>query len=336
MTKLSVPNVIRLNTPIKMYGVYRRHILDEPSFVEYVLNQKMDRETLLRVHGVSANTFNLSQYIYRDKYSAELRALKHHRYATAMKGNVRGAKDQPGVVIDKDKLQKMLNDGASLSVMAEHFKTSAWFVRANMKRLSLSRNGKLPFKMQRLDGHYLAQLEALSPGLTAAAHNHYTNPLAYFDRLHYAFLKTIELVWFIKEQAQSHDYYLAKKKIPKSHIAWSQNRSETLLSLGLLNAGIPHIREYAFYKNYRADFYFPEIKLLVEIDGEYHTTDAATRLRDKQRHRHARRLGYIIVRFTTARIKRDLPWVIEQIRVLLLEKSPASGHSGCKMSGTSA
>lgn len=74
------------------------------------------------------------------------------------------------------------------------------------------------------------------------------------------------------------------KKLSLSDIAASNRKkrlentteSEILFANLLSKARIKHKREYVFYPKksfYIADFYIPEVKLVIEIDGKYHEED---------------------------------------------------------------
>ncbi|MBN2157882.1 MAG: endonuclease domain-containing protein [Spirochaetes bacterium] len=64
---------------------------------------------------------------------------------------------------------------------------------------------------------------------------------------------------------------------------------------------------------YIVDFYCPELKLVVEIDGEYHLNIEVIEY-DKNRERYLRELGIKIVRFTNDEILTGIEPVVEKIR----------------------
>lgn len=65
-------------------------------------------------------------------------------------------------------------------------------------------------------------------------------------------------------------------------------------------------------KNYVIDFYCPELKLVVEADGETHYTEEG-KLHDKKKDKNLNDLGILILRFTNPQIKQNLDGVIKQI-----------------------
>ena len=330
-SSLSKPIVVRLDTALAK--TKRRMVLDEPSFIEFILKRGLSREMLLAEWGISHHAYNSSIELYSSKYGEELFNLKHRRYSKAMRGNKRGAREHPAVLLDKEKLTKAVASGKKLSVLAEEFQTTEWFLRANVRHLGLEKDGELPNRMQRVDHEYLDRLEIFSPGIANAAKKFYDDPHKFYLILYEAFCKVSEIIWFIKEQSKTHSYYREKGKIPKDHICWSNNQYEMRLSKALQESGILHIREFAFYKNYRADFSFPGFKLLVEIDGGFHEKED-TVVRDAKKEAAAKKLGYKTLRFSTSQVLENIKCIVEQIEKSLREEFQASSLLVRKGSGT--
>lgn len=63
---------------------------------------------------------------------------------------------------------------------------------------------------------------------------------------------------------------------------------------------------------YIVDFYCPEMKIIIEIDGETHFTDEQKAL-DSKREDYLRSLGLKIVRYTNDEIMKNLEGVLEDI-----------------------
>jgi len=70
-------------------------------------------------------------------------------------------------------------------------------------------------------------------------------------------------------------------------------------------------RQYSIGK-YVADFYCPEIKLVVEIDGGQHFEDETIKY-DLERTKYFNDLGIIVVRYTNADVKRNLISVMDDL-----------------------
>lgn len=307
-TKFS-PQFIRLDQPLKG----RRKVLSEDSFKRLLLEEKLTMQEIEDRYGIAHQTLNCTLRYWAQKYGAELRAVQSAHYARAMKGNKRGEKAQPAVVLPKEELSRLLKKGFSLPNIARRLGTSEWFVKENVTFHGLVKNLQLPRYATDVDLAYLEKLEQFSPGITQAMQTYYADPHKFFRALYLAHLRVQELVWFIQEWAKTCNTYREHKKIPKDHISWKVNQYEMRLSMALLEQGIPHVREFAFYKNYLADFFFPGTKLMLELDGEYHRMDAATKVRDLKRSKIAKRLGYQTLRVPNSEVIKDLPSVVQKV-----------------------
>lgn len=303
----------RLDEALLIYGARRYMVLTEECFIEYALRRALTRQQLMQDHHVPHNVVHTSFAYYEKRYAAEIDAVKRTHYSTAMRSNRRGVREQPAVTLDAAALRTAVERGLSIRAIAAMFNTTAWFIRANMRHHGIASAGHLPYSMQCADEHYLEQLEQFAPGLLDAARSYQDNPAPYYEKLYVAFMAITELRWFVKERTWAYKGLRATGQLPASHLCWSDNRFEILLSQALLARGIHHQREYALSGGCRADFAFPEQHVLVEIDGEYHTADPATRVRDRRKTQWARRHGFKVLRFTTRDVQRRTPWVIEQI-----------------------
>lgn len=314
-----VPNIIRLDSPI--YDKSQRPhslILDEPSFVELVINNTLSRKELQKL-GVSSHVMYASFRLYKDKYYDELMLSKAKKISKSQKERKRLTKDKPEVVLDSKVLCGLLEKGYSVFRIAKELNTTEWFVRRNLEYYNLATYTKLPGRFLDQDQEYLDTLELFSPGLKDACYTYYSNPEAFFDKLYKAHTKVQELSWFIKDLASSYSYYRESGKVSKNHICWSSNASEIKLSLVLLENGIEHIRQYPLFKNFMLDFYLPKYKLGVEIDGEYHSQED-TRIRDDKKNQLCQEKGITLMRFTTKEIKENIPKCITKIQNFISEK----------------
>lgn len=304
---------VRLDPPI----LGRRRALSEKSFVQIVLKEGLTEEEARKKYNFSHHTWHNSMNAYKKKYAKKIREWQYKHYARSKWGNRYGQKEKPAVVLEKELLADMLRRRMGLYQIAEALDVSAWFVRENIKLHDLSLTDRLPIKMQKVDLAFLERLEPFCHGITVQARAYYENPHLFFQKLYKAYIRLNELVWFVKEQAAAHAYYVEKGVVPRDHICWSPNRGEMRLSLGLLEKKVPHIRQYTFHGNYVADFAFPGTALLVEVDGDYHRKDTATKRRDKRRAAKAQELGYKVLHFTDKEVFADLPHVVRFIRAEL-------------------
>ncbi len=76
-------------------------------------------------------------------------------------------------------------------------------------------------------------------------------------------------------------------------------------------AGMKFWREYPI-PPYTADFCCVQLKLVVEVDGEHHHTDAG-RLYDKRRDRFLTKQGYTVLRFPGYEVERELSSILHVI-----------------------
>ncbi len=75
--------------------------------------------------------------------------------------------------------------------------------------------------------------------------------------------------------------------------------------------GLRFRRQHA-YEAYIFDFYCPEFKLIIEVDGGYHDTDFQTE-KDTERDDYLLACGFRIVRLTNAEVLHQLPTALSKI-----------------------
>jgi very-short-patch-repair endonuclease len=83
---------------------------------------------------------------------------------------------------------------------------------------------------------------------------------------------------------------------------WGQIRSNQL--------GVAFRRQVPIGR-YIADFLAPSVRLIVEVDGGYHSQRAAA---DARRDRNLRRLGYTILHLEAALILQQMPLAVNMVR----------------------
>ena len=110
-------------------------------------------------------------------------------------------------------------------------------------------------------------------------------------------------------------------------ILWNRIRGKQL--------GVKFRRQYTI-ENRILDFYVPEIRLGIEIDGESHFEKSALRARELQNDRQLFLKHQItIIRFLNSEVIRELDGVIEKIRFEIIKRkspsvSPPSAEEGEK------
>lgn len=66
-------------------------------------------------------------------------------------------------------------------------------------------------------------------------------------------------------------------------------------------------------ENFVVDFYCPEERLIIELDGQHHFSPDG-QAHDAQRDQRLAELGYLVLRFENERLITDLPAVLDQIQ----------------------
>jgi very-short-patch-repair endonuclease len=75
-------------------------------------------------------------------------------------------------------------------------------------------------------------------------------------------------------------------------------------------------RQVPLVGRFVADMYAPEVRLVVEVDGAYHSRRADD---DARRDRALERAGYHVLRIDDALVMRDLPAAVERVREQIAE-----------------
>ncbi len=76
--------------------------------------------------------------------------------------------------------------------------------------------------------------------------------------------------------------------------------------------GVKFRRQHGI-SHYIVDFYSPECKLVIELDGDSHYTDAAQQ-KDAQRDAYLQHLGLRVLRFTNEEINQNMTGVYDTIK----------------------
>jgi len=90
---------------------------------------------------------------------------------------------------------------------------------------------------------------------------------------------------------------------------------------GLKLNGIKFRRQHIINR-FIVDFYCPDAKLVVEVDGEIHKKQKSS---DRERDAFLQELGYRVLRFTNQEVFMQLPEVLDRIQTTSLESSK-KGH----------
>jgi very-short-patch-repair endonuclease len=96
---------------------------------------------------------------------------------------------------------------------------------------------------------------------------------------------------------------------------------EVDLARALRAADLPSPLTDAVVEGEVVDFFWPDRRLIVEVDGDPYHRLASDRARDARRDRKLTRAGYIVLRVTDVELGADLPHVISDIRAVLTDAS---------------
>jgi very-short-patch-repair endonuclease len=105
-------------------------------------------------------------------------------------------------------------------------------------------------------------------------------------------------------QTKGKRQYLRRNLTNAERLLWLRLRRRRLSGL--------KFRRQSGIGNYVVDFYCPEVKLAIEIDGDVHGYDVQRR-KDKQKEEYLRTLGVKLLRFTNGNITDSIDWVLKTI-----------------------
>ena len=126
---------------------------------------------------------------------------------------------------------------------------------------------------------------------------------------------------YFNRASEKENRRLLRNNMPKAEAAiWSMLRSKQLL-------GYKFRRQYSVGR-YIVDFYCPELKLAVEIDGDSHYQDRSKNS-DKHRQAFIETFGIKFLRFTNEDVIKNLEGVVEIVRRTVLEASDRSDLPAC-------
>ena len=100
---------------------------------------------------------------------------------------------------------------------------------------------------------------------------------------------------------------------PMTRIGWTPTRPERLLRAELQRRGIQHEFQYPTRSGYIADFAFPDIRLIIEVDGEVWHSSLEARKRDRFRDHRLRKGGWTVLRYPATEIEADVGRVVDAI-----------------------
>ena len=289
----------------------RKIIIEEEDFVQYVFNAVKSREKLLREHGTNTHHFNTSMKYYQLKYPEwEWKRRKSLVYAASKYGNKHGAKP-PSILVPKEELIRL--HGYSVEAIAKELGVSVFLVRRAFQVYGIE-NSKHPARVIDADFETLRKLDWVTPGIVAAIDEYYTDPNKFFKHVNIALDELYTLIWFLNDFKASYRYTIEKKNLitDEGRVSWQSNKHERMVGMVMRDVGIPFIPQYPTGK-YLWDFKVGD-RVLVEIDGGYHSDDATTQKRDKAKQKIADEQNFIVLRYSTVDVEKDIERIISEIQ----------------------
>ncbi len=110
---------------------------------------------------------------------------------------------------------------------------------------------------------------------------------------------------------------LRSQPTPAEHHLWQHLRKNQL--------GVKFRRQHGIH-HYIVDFYCPECDLVIEVDGEIHTSEDA-REYDQERDNLLKSCGLQVLHFSNHQVLQDTPTTLTQIQQAL-SLSPGKGEAG--------
>lgn len=108
------------------------------------------------------------------------------------------------------------------------------------------------------------------------------------------------------------------KKKTRQYLRNNSTNAEQVLWRFLKNrqlGGYKFRRQYSIGR-YIVDFYCPRLKLVIEVDGDTHSTKEEIKY-DCQRQQYIESLNIKVLRFTNIDIYESIDWVLEEILIFI-------------------
>jgi very-short-patch-repair endonuclease len=103
----------------------------------------------------------------------------------------------------------------------------------------------------------------------------------------------------------------------------TRSKSERRLFDALCRAGLPPPLVNAPFAGYELDFYWPQFRLVVELDSPHYHSSPREFETDRRKDAVLQRAGLAVLRVTEERVEHDLPSVIDDVIALARRRSAA-------------
>ena len=121
---------------------------------------------------------------------------------------------------------------------------------------------------------------------------------------------------FNKKEHIKRRQYLRNNMTKAEVVLWSKLKGKQLNGL--------KFRRQCSINNYVVDFYYPERKLAIEIDGDVHAYNSRI-IYDKQRQKEIEALGIKVLRYTNADVINNIEGVLFDIVATTPDSPPSQG-----------
>jgi very-short-patch-repair endonuclease len=287
-------------------------VISRESFKEIFVNSDLTQDETRDKFGISHQALVCAVKEYPEFEQDMLR--KRGRLLSA-------SKKAPEPFFAKITLVALSAEGLSLQEMAKRLRVGDSIVEMDLHHHGISRSS----------GHLLSWLDLLTDGehealvaLNPAMRELPADFQEAFEVLVETYQRLIGLSDRLKLSGSTLRSLVHSKEVEREHLTFAVNRAEMRLSRALMAVGIRHRRLFCFWKNWQADFAWPDHKLMVEVDGEYHQKCETTKARDKRKTKKAKELVYRVIRVTKEDVERRLPTVMRKIAGALGHELPAS------------
>ena len=112
----------------------------------------------------------------------------------------------------------------------------------------------------------------------------------------------------------NHSYLKDRRRQLRNNLTPPEARLWSILK-GKKIEGVKFRRQQSI-NNYIVDFYCPQVKLIIEVDGKTHN-EVTSNAKDFERDLFLRSSGYTVLRFTNIEIMNEIEYVLSEIRSCL-------------------
>jgi len=266
---------------------------------------------------------------YRPKFGPQMQALNRMALSAKLTGNRNGERPLP-TLIPKEEMIKLINQGLSVSHIAQKFNTTWHLAKRNIDQASLETSIWASSTFHSVTESQLQALALFNEGLMPAWNNRGQDRQELVNQLYQTFIRVALNLYFLMNLGLRASSGLWTKGLKLPNVCWSLNYHELMFALALDDSKIPYHRQFFPFPKERVtvDFAILNTNVLIEIDGPYHR-----QMKDSLRDKRLIGAGFQIIRFTLEQVEKSLPDCVKQV-LTAMKLSPSHRLTGVK-SGTS-